>query len=59
MKSAMIGGRVEQGVKDKLVGMKDVLQRKTRLPITETGILEALIEQADVRELVQYFKLVS
>jgi hypothetical protein len=58
-KSAMIGGRVEQSIKDRLVGLKDVLSRKTRLPITETCILETLIETADVRELAQLFSLKS
>lgn len=54
-KSAMIGGRVEQSVKERLVGLKDVLARKTRLKITETCILEALIEEADIHALTRYF----
>lgn len=58
-KSAMIGGRVEQSVKDRLVRMKDVLSQKTRLQITETCILETLIETASVQELARLLSLKS
>jgi hypothetical protein len=59
MKSAYVQARIEQIAKDKLVGLRDVLSRKTRLRVTETDIIEALIEEADIRSLTRYFLMKS